>query len=760
MTIDIPTTTDTITITCRATSLSVTWSPPVVRPVAPGLECWAHRSRETIDYTLAGRPGQVTCDTFITPDLLLTREIWVSAEDGSVALRHRVENRQSRAIQLDALLPLDIAGPDGLLIDGAGAAEWQVLAQSRLKNGIPTAFRPGQADGDRAHVKTVVGELGDIGESTEDPAQIVEMDPFTLINLRDRDAGPSLLIGFISQTGHCARLLLGLDGESTDASLVRLTADCEFDGSEIPPGGERTSQWVLVHTGDNPNALVADFAERVADLHGVNPPARNAPSVHCTWQYYGPHFTERDLADDLAYLEGDRIPFDVFLIDDCWSRPWGDWVPNDDWLMGMKAAADRVSWLGYRPGLWTCPFLAKATSELASRHPEWLLRLEDGSLHTFKMDGLNYVLDPTYPGVCEHLQETYRRITFDWGFTYHKFDFMRSVTVDRRVRFHDPTATRLAAYRLGLEAIRKGAGPDAYLAVCGGHYGGSLGLAESQRSGSDVAACWDEPPAVPKFKQNLMRTWMSRLWHVDPDAMMVRRREEPINQTRHGSLSLGKFTDDEARTVALNQYLGGGLVCISEKFSELDSDRKDLYRHVVPSVNGPSVPLDPLEPHCPSVLVTRVSPQCAELGPWVTVAIVNWTDDSRNSSIDLSPDIVGHLEAERFLVFEFLSQRILGIFHPGDVVALDTVPPHASRLLRIAPWTGVTPVLAGTDLHFSGGGVEIAEWATCGDHARGRIQTRWPGEVRMTIATPSDDGWVTTIATASPDAPSFSTDNH
>ena len=79
---------------------------------------------------------------------------------------------------------------------------------------------------------------------------------------------------------------------------------------------------------------------------------------------------------------------------------------------------------------------------------------------------------------------------------------------------------------------------------------------------------------------------------VDPDAMMVRRRAQPISATRHGRLSLGLWTDDEARTITVNQYVGGGLVCFSDKFLELDADRAALYRHVIPSVNAPATPVE------------------------------------------------------------------------------------------------------------------------------------------------------------------------
>ena len=79
--------------------------------------------------------------------------------------------------------------------------------------------------------------------------------------------------------------------------------------------------------------------------------------------------------------------------------------------------------------------------------------------HGPTLDGNNYVLDPTYPGVCDFIEETYRRLTESWGYDYLKLDFMRSVFINPRARYHDPEATSLEAYRMALEAIRRGAGP-------------------------------------------------------------------------------------------------------------------------------------------------------------------------------------------------------------------------------------------------------------------------------------------------------------
>ena len=738
MHLTVPQSTAPLLFEAEGVTLRSAFSPPVCRPAAPEAGVWVHRERQVREMVLAGRVGRVTEDTFAAGGFVLRREVWQQEGGASAALRQRLTNRQHEELWLDALLPLSATGPEGLLLGGRTAGEWEVVAQARYKNGVPSALRPGTWNGDYAQAVSLTGEQGDVPLGADGQRTSFEADPYGVLRPLGAAGGPCLLLGLLSQTGHLARVIVRTDEDRL--ALDSLVAECEFDGCLLPRGGERTSQWVYLAVGPEPHALVNDYADRVGVYHHATPPATRPPSVLCSWYYYGPNFAEADFIEDLGYLEHDRLPFDVFLIDECWDMQWGDWVGNAAWPSGMKAAADRIRALGYRPGIWTCPYLAKPDSELAVAHPEWLLRGRDGSLLIFPMDGPNFVLDPTYPGVCDHLEAVFRRLTEDWGYTYHKLDFLRAVFVERGVAFCDRTATRLDAYRRGLEAVRRGIGPHAYLSVCGGHYGGSLGLADAQRSGSDVTATWNQPPALPKLKQNIYRTWMSRLWHVDPDAMMVRRREQPISATRHGRLSQGMLTDDEARTVAVNQYVGGGMVCFMEKFLELEPDRKALYRHVIPSVSAPATPLDYYAQECPSLLRTFVRPVGEGLAPWATVAVCNWADAPRVRALTLSAGVLAGLPGERFLAFEFFSQSLLGIYGRGASVPLGELPAHGSVVVKVLPWDGCTSTFLATDLHFSMGGVEVARCAADDGAIRGRLETSWQYPVRITAAFPAGSG--------------------
>lgn len=737
--ISLPRNTDPLRIEAADFCLSSDFMPPVCEPGTPDVDGWVHRQRNSEDYTLGGHAGQVTTDVFSAAGMELHRDAWLDQVGQVAALRMTVVNRNTFPLHLRALYPLHCSGPQSLAIGGKGVDEWEAVSQDRYKNGVPTAVRPATFDGDYAHAGALLSELGK--EQGADGRSIgFESDSFCVV--RRCGSREQVLFGFVSQLGHLARINLKTDDNRR--TLDTFAAECEFDECLLPPGGMRTSQWVCIMSGENTNALIAAFADWVGNYHGVNEPPGNIPSVYCTWQFYGMSFGEAELIEALDHFRDARMPFDVFLIDGSWATEWGDWQGRDDW--DMREAAERIRAVGYTPGIWTAPFLAKIDSRIVHEHPEWLLCKQDGTRCIFKMDGESYVFDPTCPGVLDHYVELFRKLTFDWGFTYHKLDFLRCVFMEKDVKFHDPSVTRLEAYRMGLEAVRRGMGPEVYLSVCGGHYGGSLGLADSQRSGSDVASMWDEPSALPKLKQNIMRTWMSRLWHVDPDAMVVRRRDTPINDTPHGYLSLGKFSDDEARTIALNQYVGGGMVCFSEKFSEIDDERRSLYRHVIPSVNSPGVPLDLFSECCPSILRTAVEPRCTALEPWVTIAIFNWADEARDRELVLSDRVTTGLDADRFLLFDFFDQKVIGLFGPGESVKLGSLPPHGCRQVKVMPWRAAA-CFVGTDLHFSAGGVEVTAASTDADSVSGSLQTDWKYPIRVTVAFPQGDSLVTAQAT-------------
>ena len=124
-------------------------------------------------------------------------------------------------------------------------------------------------------------------------------------------------------------------------------------------------------------------------------------------------------------------------------------------------------------------------------------------------------------------------------------------------------------------------------------------------------------------------------------------------------------------------------------------------------------------------------------------------------SITLGAAAIAGLPGDRFLVSEFFSEELIGIIDRGADVDVGLVPRRSSRLLRIAPWSGNGPVLAGTDLSFSGGGVEIAEWCPDAETVSGRVATGWDYKCRVSVAFPRDGDCALVEATVPPGGGAF-----
>ncbi|MCW8102046.1 alpha-galactosidase [Streptomyces tauricus] len=313
-------------------------------------------------------------------------------------------------------------------------------------------------------------------------------------------------------------LLLGALGPD----IPRLTADRDT----LAGWSERDrAPWFLAHGGEQ--EVFAAYTRHLAARLGRS--GKRAGNVWCSWYAYYENITEQQLTKDITALRG--LPFDVVQVDDGWERAVGDWEPNAKFPSGMKALADRITDAGLRPGLWIAPFIVHPESGTARRRPELLLRDERGEPvvagHNW---GTGYwTLDLTRPAAQDHLRETIRRVSREWGFTYLKLDFIGAATATG-VRAGD--LGREEAYRLGLRVVREEAGEDAYLLGSGAPLLPSLGLIDGIRSGPDVAPLWehyatqDPSDALARnaVVNTLHRLWQSPLLEVDPDVVYFRSR--------------------------------------------------------------------------------------------------------------------------------------------------------------------------------------------------------------------------------------------
>ncbi len=404
-----------------------------------------------------------------------------------------------------------------------------------------------------------------------------------------------------------ATLVLGFDGgESHDGTFrlrradgggLELAVEAHLGGAVLGPGRSRPLHavtWTVAATagGAGVSELLAQWAERVGRAGG----ARTGSGFQvgwCSWYHYFDAVTEDDLRRNLA-LAADW-PFDVFQLDDGYQAAIGDWRhTNAKFPSSLEVLAADIESSGRRPGLWLAPFLVAPDSEVARAHPDWIARAPaaegehgDEPLRSWwnpawggGEQGFMYGLDTTHPEVLAHLEALAQDLV-GAGFGYLKLDFTFAPGIDGR--WHDPSRTPAERVRAGFEAVRRGAGEDAFLLGCGVPLANVVGLVDANRIGADVAPCWEldrseeivagyldiQPATRSAYAATVARAFMHRtLWVNDPDCVMLRTASTALSPTA-------------ATTWAHCVGVSGGLVMVSDDLSLLGADAFGLLGEVV-----------------------------------------------------------------------------------------------------------------------------------------------------------------------------------
>ena len=437
--------------------------------------------------------------------------------------------------------------------------------------------------------------------------------------LADGSGGGPVLFGFDGGDRHDGTLrLIGEDGH------VELRAEAFWGDAELGPGEQRELHRLEIDCRDGVGAsdLLEAWAARAGDRSGAR---SNAPFQvgWCSWYQYFHDVTEDDIRSNLA-LAGDW-PFDVFQVDDGYQAAIGDWLQtNARFPSDLAGMADSIRASGRTPGIWLAPFLAAPDSELVRRHPDWIARyrvdgVDTGPLRTWwnppwggGEDGFMYGLDTTHPEVLSHLEHLAASMV-DAGFPYLKLDFTFSPSVDGG--YTDPSYTPAQRVRAGFDAIRRGAGDEAFLLGCGVPLSNVVGLVDANRIGPDVAPVWvldppdevvpgylgTQPATSHAFTNTLTRSFMHRrLWLNDPDCVMLRTSDTGLSA-------------EAAATWARAVGMSGGMVLVSDDLALLDGDARRLLDEVIAlgtiaddgarAAHGPRCP-DLMEPSAPRRLAS------------------------------------------------------------------------------------------------------------------------------------------------------------
>jgi hypothetical protein len=153
--------------------------------------------------------------------------------------------------------------------------------------------------------------------------------------------------------------------------------------------------------------------------------------------------TEKDLDHWLAIADREQLPIGTVILDLGWMQGYGDFEPNPNHFSNLRAYIDKLHDKGIHVLLWIPMYEATGTlfnvekpqSEVAAKHPEWLVKTRDGKLAD--------VFDYTDPDVRKYLRSRiHYLLSSDPGSLNAdglKVDFIDRLPDPAVSTFHDPS---------------------------------------------------------------------------------------------------------------------------------------------------------------------------------------------------------------------------------------------------------------------------------------------------------------------------------
>jgi hypothetical protein len=287
-----------------------------------------------------------------------------------------------------------------------------------------------------------------------------------------------------------------------------------------------------------------------------------------------------------------KVPTNVAVVDDGYMTAWGDWdslKPGKFTDMGIVSRD--IASQNMRPGVWLAPYACDKHAKLVTRHPEWIIRDDQGRpANSSNCGKFFYGLDATNPHVREYVHMCIRRAVQDWGFSVLKIDFLYAACLEGNGKY-DLSMTRAQAMHLAIQTIREAAGPDVFLIGCGCPIGAGIGYVDGMRISADTGPTWYPGLPLPwwdhgtlpslraMLRNSLSRASMGhRWWHNDPDCLLMGE-----------STSL---TDDEVASAASIVAMTCGMMLLSDDLTKVSIARMRILTKIFPMVGASAIVLD------------------------------------------------------------------------------------------------------------------------------------------------------------------------
>ena len=488
-----------------------------------------------------------------------------------------------------------------------------------------------------------------------------------------------ILLGF----GSCRRF----DGRiSFDAKRLLISLDCE--GLELAPGERWQLEEFFCEAGPKRETLLNDLGARIGKNHPRRTGFKTPPIGWCSWYCFGPQVTEADIRRNLDWIATNAPQLRYIQIDDGY-QPWmGDWLETGKSFGGdIKPVLREIRERGFEPAIWVAPFIASPQSKLFHDHPDWFVMDAKGQpLRSDKVgfggwrQGPWYALDGTNPHAQKFLEHLFRTMREKWGCTYFKLDANYWGALSHG-HFHDPRATRIEAYRRGMEAILRGAG-DAFILGCNQPMWPSLGLLDGTRSSNDIKRDWSAIRDIGR--QNLLRGWENgRLWWNDPDCALL-----SPGRVINSSGQLVDGFDVNAKGLPLNEVIfhattvhaSGGAMFSSDDLPTLSPERVAMLRKLIPPTGRAASFADE------TLIVGRTPTGTGEF-----LYLFNWGDTPVERVVTLPHNV----ELTNYWTGESLGQ------HEREY-RVPSLPPHTALLLQATRQPETSKVTILKSGHLSG----------------------------------------------------------
>ena len=424
----------------------------------------------------------------------------------------------------------------------------------------------------------------------------------------------------------------------------------DTEGGELGPGESWQLEPFIYQSGNDREQLLDSLASQLVANH---PPLRfsSPPTGWCSWYCFGPRVTAKQVLDNLDFIAKHTPGLRYVQIDDGYQPAMGDWLETGAAFGGdVQGVLKQIRERGFEPAIWVAPFVAEEKSHVFQEHPDWFVKDADGKpLRSDRVTfggwrrGPWYVLDGTHPAVQQHFEKFFRTMKRDWGCTYFKLDanFWGAI---HGGRFYDPRATRIEAYRRGMQAILRGV-ENSFVLGCNHPIWPSLGLIHGSRSSNDIKRTWERIETTAR--QNLSRNWQNgRLWWNDSDAIVL----------------TGDLPDNEFQFHATAIYASGGMLLSGDDLTKISAEKLTMLRKLQPPTGVAARFEDD------SFRVGRM-----QIGKREIVSVLNWDDDPQNISIRLN---------RRCRITDFWTGATLGT-HSGAFEIKD-MPARSGRLLICA----------------------------------------------------------------------------